>query len=214
MQVCLRIPEPLHRGAMARKDSSNGPGVRCLGVSDDNPGGMVAAASEALAKAGRALATAAAAAGIGLAALVTGLLAAGVATVAIISRVVGEMLSLLAEMISGMIEVVVSMVPTLLQVIIVAGAITAMWLAFGWAWTGYSQDMPSWVAAILAATVAIIPVAYAIYRGLWPMVIVASLGIVAGTWLLLYAGPIVRTGVIVASLGAVVFRELIGGDNG
>lgn len=183
-------------------------------VSDRDAGGLIPAAQEALAKAMHAAGIALTAAGIGLAALVVGMVAAILATVAIVSRVVGEMLSHLAELIHGMIDAVVAMVPALLQVAIMAGAMAAMWVSFQWTWAAYSQDMPAWLAALLAASMVILPVAYAVYRQLWPMVIVVSLGIVGAGWLLWYAGPVVRVGAVVGGLGAVVFRDVMqkGGD--
>lgn len=170
---------------------------------------MIEAAQNALAKAGKAAGVAAAAAAIGLAALVVGMIAAVMAIAAIVSRVVGEMLSKLAELITGMIDAVVAMVPTLLQVVIMAGAMAAMWTAFDWTWAAYSQDMPPWLAAVLAGAMVVLPVAYAVYRQLWPMVIVVSVGIVAAGWLLWHAGPVVRVGAIVGGLGAVVFRDVM-----
>lgn len=179
---------------------------------DDHPAGagMIVAAQEALAKAAQAAGIAAAAAAIGLAALVVGLIAVLIATVAIVSRVVGEALSLFAELITGMIEAVVQMVPELLHAAIMAGAMAAMWVAFNWTWAAYSQDMPAWLAAMLAGTLVVVPVAYALYRQLWPMVVVASLAIVGAGWLLLHFGPIVRIGAIVGTLGVLVTRDVMG----
>lgn len=178
---------------------------------DDHPAGagMVVAAQEALAKAAQAAGIAAAAAAIGLAALVVGLIAVLIATVAIVSRVVGEALSLFAELITGMIEAVVQMVPELLHAAIMAGAMAAMWVGFQWTWAAYSQDMPAWVAAMLAGTLVVVPVAYALYRQLWPVVVVVSLGIVGAGLLLWHAGPVLRTGAIVGGLGAVVIRDVM-----
>ena len=175
----------------------------------DNPHGLIAAAQDALGKAAHAAGIASAAAAIGLAALVVGLIAVLIATVAIVSRVVGEALSLFAELITGMIEAVVQMVPELLHAAIMAGALAAMWVAFNWTWDAYSQDMPPWIAAMLAGAFVVLPVAYAVYRQLWPMVVVASLGIVAVGWLLWHAGPVVRVGAVVGGLGAVVFRDVM-----
>lgn len=176
---------------------------------DDNPNGMIVAAQDALTKAVHALGIATAAAGIGLAALLTGLLAAGVATVAIVSRVVGEMLSLLAELVTGMIDAVVAMVPELLHAVIMAGAMAAMWVSFQWTWAAYSQDMPPWLAAMLAGAFVVLPVAYAVYRQLWPAVVVVSVGIVAAGWLLWHAGPVVRTGAVIGTLGVIVTRDVM-----
>lgn len=180
-------------------------------MTDDNPtgAGMIVAAQEALAKAGRAAGVAAAAAAIGLAALVVGMIALAIATVAIVSRVAGEAMSLFAELVTGMIDAVVAMVPDILHAAIMAGAMAAMWVSFGWTWGAYSQDMPPWLAAVLAGAMVVLPVAYAVYRQLWPMVVVASLGIVGTGWLLWHAGPVLRTGAIVGGLGAVVIRDVM-----
>lgn len=170
---------------------------------------MVVAAQEALAKAGHAAGIAAAAAGIGLAALVVGLIAVLIATVAILSRVIGEGLSLLAELVTGMIEAVVAMIPDILHAVIMAGAMAAMWVGFRWTWDAYSQDMPAWLAAMLAGAFVVLPVAYAVYRQMWPMVVVVSLAIVAAGWLLWMAGPVVRAGAVIGALGAVVVRDVM-----
>lgn len=170
---------------------------------------MIEAASNALAKAGKAAGIAAAAAAIGLAALVVGMIAVVMATAAIVSRIAGEMLSRLAELVTGMIDAVVAMVPELLHAAIMAGAMAAMWMSFNWMWAAYSQDMPTWLAAMLAGAFVVLPVGYAVYRQLWPMVIVVSLGIVGAGWLLWNAGPVLRTGAIVGGLGAVVIRDVM-----
>lgn len=183
---------------------------------DDHPAGagMIVAAQEALAKAGRAAGIAAAAAAIGLAALVVGMVAVVLAIAAVVSRIVGEMLSLFAELVTGMIDAVVAMVPELLRAAIMAGALAAMLVAFSWTWSAYSQDMPPWLAAMLAGALVVLPVGWALYRQLWPAVVVVSLGIVGAGWLLWYAGPVVRVGAVVGGLGAVVFRDVMqkGGD--
>lgn len=180
----------------------------------DNPHGLIAAAQDALAKAAHAAGIAAAAAAIGLAALVVGMIALVMATAAVVSRVVGEMLSLLAELVTGMIDAVVALVPELLRAAIMAGALAAMWVSFQWTWSAYSQDMPPWLAAMLAGALVVLPVGWALYRQLWPAVVVVSLGIVGAGWLLWYAGPVVRVGAVVGGLGAVVFRDVMqkGGD--
>lgn len=178
---------------------------------DANPHALIAAASSALAKAGKAAGIAAAAAAIGLAALVVGMLAAGLAALAMMARVTGEMLSLLATLITGMIDAVVAMVPELLRACISLVAIVSMWTAFNWAWAGYSQDMPSWVAAIMAATIAVVPVAYGFYRHLWPWVLAMSMVVVGASWLLMQAGALVRTLAIVGALGAIVWRDVMQG---
>lgn len=178
-------------------------------VSDRDAGGLIPAAQEALAKAMHAAGIALTAAGIGLAALVTGLLAALLATVAIVSRVVGEMLSLFATLVTGMIDAVVAMVPDILHAAIMAGAMAAMWVAFNWTWAAYSQDMPAWLAAILAGAFVVLPVAWAIYRQMWPVVVVVSLGIVGAGLLLWHAGPVVRTGAVIGTLGVIVTRDVM-----
>lgn len=175
---------------------------------------MIEAASNALAKAGKAAGIAAAAAAIGLAALVVGMIAVVLAVAAIMARVIGEMLSLLAELISGMIDAVVAMVPELLRACISLVAIVSMWAAFNLAWYGYSQDMPSWVAAVTAATIAVVPVAYGFYRHLWPWVLAMSMIVVGASWLLMQAGVLVRTLAIVGALGAVVWREVMTEERG
>ena len=177
----------------------------------DSPGphGLIAAAQQALAKAAHAAGIAAAAAAIGLAALVVGMIALALATVAILSRVIGEALSLFATLITGMIEAVIAMIPDILHAAIMAGAMVAMWTAFQWTWAAYSQDMPTWLAAMLAGAFVVLPVAYAVYRQLWPMVIVVSLGIVGAGWLLWAGGPLLRPGAIVGGLGAVVMRDVM-----
>lgn len=184
-------------------------GAGLLMTEDAGPNPLIEAAGKALAKAAKAAGIAAAAAAIGLAALVTGMIAAMLATLAIMARVLGEMLSLLAELVTGMIEAVVAMVPALLHTAIMAGAMVAMWVAFNWTWAAYSQDMPAWLAATLAGAMVVLPVGYAIYRQLWPMVIVASLAIVGAGWLLWSAGPLLRVGAVVGGLGAVVFRDMM-----
>lgn len=175
---------------------------------------MIEAASNALAKAGKAAGVAAAAAAIGLAALVVGMIAVVLAIAAVVSRIVGEMLSLFAELVTGMIDAVVALVPELLRAAIMAGALAAMWVSFQWTWSAYSQDMPPWLAAMLAGALVVLPVGWALYRQLWPAVVVVSLGIVGAGWLLWYAGPVVRVGAVVGGLGAVVFRDVMqkGGD--
>ena len=176
---------------------------------DQGTNGLITAAQEALAKAAKAAGIGAAAAAIGLAALLVGMIAVMLATVAIVSRLVGEALSLLAELITGMIEAVIALVPELLRAAIMAGAMVAMWTAFQWIWAAYSQDMPTWLAAMLAGAFVVLPVGYAVYRQLWPMVIVVSLGIVGAGWLLWAGGPLLRTGAIVGGLGAVVMRDVM-----
>lgn len=172
---------------------------------------MIAAAQDALAKAGHAAGVATAAAAIGLAALVVGLVALMIATVAIVSRVIGEGLSLFAELVTGMIEAVVAMIPDILHAVIMAGAMAAMWVAFNWTWVAYSQDMPAWLAAALAGAFVVLPVGYALYRQLWPMVVVASATITLVGAALLYLGPIVRVGCIIGALGVLVTRDVMRG---
>jgi hypothetical protein len=183
-------------------------------VSDRDAGGLIPAAQEALAKAMHAAGIALTAAGIGLAALVVGMIALVMATVAIVSRIVGEALSLFAELVTGMIDAVVAMVPDILHAAIMAGAMAAMWVSFNWTWAAYSRDMPAWLAAMLAGAFVVLPVAWAIYRQLWPAVVVVSLGIVGVGWLLWHAGPVVRVGAVVGGLGAVVMQDVMrkGGD--
>lgn len=178
-------------------------------MSDRDAGGLIPAAQEALAKAMHAAGIALTAAGIGLAALVVGMVAAILATVAIVSRVVGEMLSHLAELIHGMIEAAVAMVPAILRAAISVTALVCMWFGFNLAWTGYAQDMPAWLAAILAATIAIVPVAYGFYRHLWPWVLAMSLAVVAASWVLASAGTLVRVGAVLGVTGAVVWRDVM-----
>lgn len=177
---------------------------------NDNAHSLVTAAQETLAKAAKAAGIAAVAAGIGLAALVVGMIAVALATVAIVSRVIGESLSLFAELVTGMVEAVIAMIPDILHAAIMAGAMVAMWVSFSWTWTAYSQDMPTWLAAILAGAFVVLPVAYAVYRRLWPMVAAVSVGLVLAAWLLYQAGPLVRTGAVVGVLGAVVVRDVMG----
>ena len=176
---------------------------------DQGTHGLITAAQEALGKAAKAAGIGAAAAAIGLAALIVGMIAVMLATVAIVSRLVGEALSLLAELVTGMIEAVVALVPELLRAAIMAGALAAMWVSFQWTWSAYSQDMPPWLAAMLAGALVVLPVGWALYRQLWPAVVVVSLGIVGAGWLLWYAGPVVRVGAVVGGLGAVVFRDFM-----
>lgn len=176
---------------------------------EDGAGGLIPAAQEALGKAAHAAGIALTAAGIGLAALAVGIVAAVLATVAIVSRVVGEMLSHLAELIHGMIDAVVAMVPALLRGAISVIALGCMWFGFSWAWSGYSQDMPSWLAAILAATIAVVPVAYGYYRRLWPWVLLMALAVLGAGWLLMHAGSLVRIGAVLGGLGAVVWSDVM-----
>ena len=175
---------------------------------------LVEAASSALASAGKAAAIAAATAAIGLAALAVGIIAVVLATVAMMAKVAGEMLSFFATLITGAIAAVVAMVPELLRACIAIVSLVAMWLAFNLAWTAYSMDMPAWVAAIMAATIAVVPVAYGYYRHLWPWVLAMSAVVVGASWLLLQAGVLVRTLAIVGALGAVVWREVMGKKGG
>jgi len=84
-----------------------------------------------------------------------------------------------------------------------------MWVSFDLAWRAYSQDMPAWVAAMMAATIAVVPVAYAYYRHLWPWVLAMSAVVLGASWLLLQAGSLVRTLAIVGALGAVVWRDVM-----
>ena len=181
---------------------------------DANPHGLIVAATTALGNATHAAGIGAAAAGIGLAGLLVGILAVGLASIAMVSRVTGEMLSFLATLITGMIDAVVAMVPELLRACIAVVSLVAMWVAFNLAWTAYSQDMPAWVAAIMAATIAVVPVAYGYYRHLWPWVLAMSAVVVGASWLLLQAGVLVRTLAIVGALGAVVWREVMGKKGG
>ena len=176
----------------------------------ESPGStLITAAMGALTKAAHAAGIAAVAAGVGLAALVVGMIAVVIATVAIASRVIGEALSLFATLVSGMIEAVVAMIPDILHAAIMAGALAAMWVSFQWTWSAYSQDMPPWLAAMLAGALVVLPVGWALYRQLWPAVVVASLAIVGAGWLLLHFGPIVRIGAIVGTLGVLVTRDVM-----
>lgn len=95
-----------------------------------------------------------------------------------------------------------------------AGAMVAMWVGFSWTWTAYSQDMPTWLAAMLAGSFVVLPVAYAVYRQLWPMVVAVSVAITLAGAALLYFGPLVRTGAIIGTLGVLVTRDVMkkGGD--
>lgn len=176
---------------------------------DQGTHGLITAAQDALAKAAKAAGVAGVAAGIGLAALIVGMIAVVLAVAAIVARVTGEMLSRLAVLITGIIEAVVAMVPELLHMAIMAGAMAAMWVSFQWTWIAYSQDMPPWLAAMLAGALVVVPVGWALYRQLWPAVVVVSLGIVGAGWLLWNAGPVLRTGAIVGGLGAVVIRDVM-----
>lgn len=171
--------------------------------------GLITAAQDALAKAAKAAGIAAVAAGIGLAALVVGMIAVIVATVAIVSRVIGEALSLFAVLITGMIEAVIAMVPELLRATISVVALVCVWFGFQWAWAGYAQDMPAWLAAIIAALIAVLPIAYGFYRHLWPWVLVASLAVAGGAWLLMQAGTLLRALAVLGVLGAVVWQDVM-----
>lgn len=177
---------------------------------DQGTHGLITAAQEALGKAAKAAGIGAAAAAIGLAALIVGMIAVMLATIAIVSRLVGEALSLLAELVTGMIEAVVALVPELLRAAIMAGALAAMWVAFSWTWSAYSQDMPPWLAAMLAGALVVLPVGWALYRQLWPAVVVVSLGIVGAGWLLWVGGPLLRTGAVIGTLGVIVTRDVMG----
>jgi hypothetical protein len=114
-----------------------------------------------------------------------------------------------------MIDAVVAMVPDLLRGAISVIALGCMWFGFSWAWTGYSQDMPSWLAAILAATIAVVPVAYGFYRHLWPWVLLMALVVLGAGWVLANAGSLARIGAVMGALGALVWKDVItqkGGD--
>jgi hypothetical protein len=178
-------------------------------VDSEESGGPIPAAQDALVKAATAAGIAAVAAAIGLAALVVGMIAVIMATIAIASRIIGEMLSHLAELIHGMIDAVVAMVPALLRGAISIVALVCMWFGFQFAWTGYAQDMPSWLAAILAATIAVVPVAYGFYRHLWPWVLAMSLAVLGVGWVLANAGTLVRVGAVLGVTGAVVWRDVM-----
>ena len=176
----------------------------------ESPGStLITAAMGALTKAAHAAGIAAVAAGVGLAALVVGMIAVVIATVAIASRVIGEALSLFATLVSGMIEAVVAMIPDILHAAIMAGAMAAMWVSFQWTWAAYSQDMPPWLAAMLAGSFVVLPVAYAVYRQLWPMVVAVSVLLVATGAALLYFGPVVRVGAVIGALGVLVTRDVM-----
>ncbi len=179
-------------------------------MDSEESGGPIPAAQDALVKAATAAGIAAVAAAIGLAALVVGMIAVIMATIAIASRIIGEMLSHLAELIHGMIDAVVAMVPALLRGAISIVALVCMWFGFSWSWDGYSQDMPSWLAAMLAATIAVVPVAYGYYRRLWPWVLLMALVVLGAGWVLANAGGLARIGAVLAGLGIVVWADVMG----
>lgn len=175
----------------------------------NGPHGLIVAAQDALGKATKAAGIAAVAAGIGAAALVVGIIAVGMATAAIITRVAGEMLSLLANLVTEMIEVVVAMVPGILRACITLISMIAVGLSFYLSLNAYAQDMAIWLAAIVATTIAVIPVAYAYSQRLWPMVLVQSGVVVAASWILLQAGALARTLAIVVMMGVIVFGQVM-----